>query len=103
MPLIEEHSRVAHEPCGRFRIGPGTRELHEVSVVKERATSATGPVSHRWEQREELTRRGESEALKAAGMRTAERGVSQIEQLLEVIPRGDLAARVAALQPFFSR
>lgn len=56
-----------------------------------------------WDQREELTRRGESEALKSAGMKTAERGVSQIEELLEVKPRGDLAARVSALQPFFSK
>ena len=74
------------------------RELYERSKF---AIEHDGWMPEHWENREALTRDGESERLKPAGINEADRFLAQIEDLLEVGRRGDLSQRAQALQPFF--
>jgi len=54
-----------------------------------------------WENRNELVGKGESDRLRSAGIETAENGLAQIEDLLDVRRSGDLLHRVEALQLYF--
>ena len=67
-------------------------------VVEHEGWDANG-----WKTKDRFIAAGEAENYKVDNLKAADKNLGQIEKLLEIESLGDLHARVAKLQPFFSK
>lgn len=86
----------------RWKWQPKVIEMQRVMFDRSKfIVEHDGWTPEHWENRNDLVSRGESDRLRSAGIETAEKNLTQIEDLLEIGRSSDLSHRVEALHRFF--